>query len=172
MDADDTNQYVLKTTGLSLDRQELAEEHLQRLLARMRTDLEPNPGLIPLLDDLRRREYPLAVASNSPAGYVRDTLSTLGLLEYFSAIVGRDQVRSGKPDPEVYRAAAGRLEMPVSSCLAIEDSPVGMQAAVDAGIRCVIVNPVWQAGDFARAYARFPTLVDLHAALDLLLAPG
>jgi len=172
MDADDTVRYILDATQLSIDGQALGRAHLESLLARMRTDLEPNPGLIPLLDELLRRKYPLAIASNSTTGYVYDALAALRLQDHFRAIVGRDQVRQGKPAPEVYLAAAARLNTPVSDCLAIEDSPVGMQAAIEAGIRCVIVNAGWQAAEFSGAFARFPTLVDLHASLDFLLAPS
>ncbi|MER3437692.1 MAG: HAD family phosphatase, partial [Chloroflexota bacterium] len=64
-------------------------------------------------------------------------LRELALLDRFAAIVAADDVVHGKPHPEPFLTAASRLGVPPGRCLAIEDSPAGLQAARAAGMTCV-----------------------------------
>ncbi len=50
-----------------------------------------------------------------------------------------DEVENGKPAPDCFRAAAARMDMPPTACLVIEDAPTGVQAAMAAGMRVVVV---------------------------------
>lgn len=103
-------------------------------------ELQPQPGLLPLLVELRQRGCRLGVASNSPTSYLRRAVEIIGVARDFEVLVGSDQVVQGKPAPDVYRTAAERLNVPPHACLALEDSPAGMQAALAAGMRCVAVT--------------------------------
>jgi HAD superfamily hydrolase (TIGR01509 family) len=131
---------------------------------------EQMPGLLPLLQDLRTRGYGLAIASNSSSEYVRKAIARNGIAEYFLWMVGADQVERGKPAPDVYLAAARGLGVPPESCLAVEDSPSGVQAALAAGMACVFIpnsdlTPVSPNG----ANVVYPSLEAWHADLDRLL---
>jgi beta-phosphoglucomutase-like phosphatase (HAD superfamily) len=64
-------------------------------------------------------------------------LETLALLSQFDVIVTADRVTHLKPDPEIYRTAAGDLGVEPVHCLAIEDSLPGIEAAIAAGMQCV-----------------------------------
>jgi len=67
----------------------------------------------------------------------------LQIKQYFTEVVGVEQVQNGKPCPDVYLEAAKRLELPPQKCIAFEDSPTGAQAALNAGIKCILVpNPL------------------------------
>jgi sugar-phosphatase len=55
-------------------------------------------------------------------------------------VISGDDVAQGKPHPECFRLAAGRLGVPVSRCVALEDSPAGVRAARDAGVRVVALR--------------------------------
>ena len=59
------------------------------------------------------------------------------LRPYFSAIVGHEDIRFVKPDPEVYFTAAKRLGVRPSACIVIEDAVAGIQAAKMAGMKCI-----------------------------------
>ena len=61
-------------------------------------------------------------------------LLTSDLLEYFDSIVTSDEVDKPKPAPDIYLKAAKILETPISDCLAFEDSLIGIDSAVNAGI--------------------------------------
>jgi beta-phosphoglucomutase-like phosphatase (HAD superfamily) len=97
------------------------------------------PGALMLLSALREAQVPCAVASSSRVAEIRHRLGHVGVLEFFSAIAGGDEVTRGKPDPALYLLAATRLDVPPEACIAFEDSENGARAAQAAGIRVVVV---------------------------------
>lgn len=68
------------------------------------------------------------------------TLRALGLEQHFNAIVTRDDVRRGKPAPDIFLEAAHRLAVAPETCLVYEDSDQGLQAAVEAGMDAIDVR--------------------------------
>jgi HAD superfamily hydrolase (TIGR01509 family) len=97
------------------------------------------PGVEALLRDARALGLGRAVASSSSCGWVNGWLERHGIRELVDVVVGRDDVRKVKPDPELFLLAASRLGCPPASCVVFEDSPNGMRAALAAGMRCVAV---------------------------------
>jgi beta-phosphoglucomutase-like phosphatase (HAD superfamily) len=67
-------------------------------------------------------------------------LDILGLADEFDVVVTRDDVEHGKPDPEMHLLAARELGVAPGECLAIEDSPAGVKAALAAGAEIVAVT--------------------------------
>lgn len=140
---EETIAYVIEQTGLELEADQLDRRFWSVLLERIEVEGEPMPGLLELLEALAERGYRLAVASNSPADYVRQALSILGLDYYFSdCVFSADQVARPKPAPDVYLRAAECLSVPPERCLVFEDSLAGVQAATAAGMRCIMVPTV------------------------------
>lgn len=92
-----------------------------------------------LLRKLKGEGYPTALTTVSHAAQAYVVLDALDLRKEFDVIVTIDDVKQPKPDPEIYLTAAARLHLPPASCLAIEDSLPGVQAAVAAGMTCVAV---------------------------------
>ena len=80
---------------------------------------------------------PIALATNAERANVDFVLDGGGLRPYFNAIVDGSQVERPKPAPDVYLRAAELLEIPPGNCIVFEDSPVGVAAAVAAGMRVV-----------------------------------
>lgn len=99
--------------------------------------IEPLPGVRPLIDELRRRGVPMAVASASLRQWVDATLRGLRLQDAFDATVSASEVDSGKPSPDLFLLAAKRLGIPPERCLAVEDTPAGVRAAKAAGMFAV-----------------------------------
>jgi HAD superfamily hydrolase (TIGR01509 family) len=97
------------------------------------------PGVEALLRDARALGLGRAVASSSSLGWVNGWLDRHGIRGLVDVVVGRDDVRQVKPDPELFLLAASRLGCPPASCVVFEDSPNGMRAALAAGMRCVAV---------------------------------
>ncbi len=164
---------VILGSGIPLSWDQLSRAHWQELISIIDQDLEPRPGLIDLVSAIVRAGYPLAIASNSPSDYVEQAVKAIGLRALFGCVIGRDQVAQGKPAPDVYLAAAACLSVLPSQCLAFEDSPTGLQAALAAGMRCIVVpNDHLPDGDFTGAYLRCENLAAGLAALgDLLNSP-
>lgn len=80
---------------------------------------------------------PIALATNAERANVDFVLDGGGLRPYFDAIVDGSQVEKPKPAPDVYLRAAELLKIPPRNCIVFEDSPVGVAAAVAAGMRVV-----------------------------------
>lgn len=90
-----------------------------------------------------RGTKPMAVASGGHRHMVEATLQVLGIATWFDAVVCAEDYRHGKPSPEPFLTAAGRLGVPAASCLVFEDSPTGLEAARAAGMQWVYVpNPL------------------------------
>ena len=88
---------------------------------------------------LRVRETPVAVASSSPRQRLDLALRRTGLIDLVEVTVAGDEVGLGKPAPDLFLEAAARLGLEPSQCLAVEDSPAGVEAAVAAGMEVVAV---------------------------------
>jgi beta-phosphoglucomutase-like phosphatase (HAD superfamily) len=94
----------------------------------------PLPGVVALITRGRDLGLRLGVASSSRQVWIDATLRSLGLSEAFDTVVSGDDVERGKPDPRIYLLAAQRLGIAPGRCLAIEDSPNGVQSARAAGM--------------------------------------
>ncbi|USD36696.1 HAD family phosphatase [Ferrimonas sp. SCSIO 43195] len=90
------------------------------------------PGVIDLLEWLRANGISMAVATSTAKVVARKKLSLAGLDHYFDSLATGCEVSRGKPDPEIYRLAASRLNVAPAKCLAFEDSNNGVHAAVAA----------------------------------------
>ncbi len=106
-------------------------ETVLRLLKR---PVEPLPGARPLIEELRRRGVPIAVASASLRQWVDATLRGLGLQDAFDTTVSASDVDNGKPAPDLFLAAAQRLGVAPQDCLAVEDTLAGVRSAKAAGM--------------------------------------
>ena len=82
---------------------------------------------------------PLAVASGGHRAIVTKTLTALGILDKFDAIVGADDYVNGKPAPDPFLEAARRIGVPPERCLVFEDTQIGITAATAAGMQSVLV---------------------------------
>ena len=136
----------------------------------LREGLSPQPGVTNLLKECVERRLPKAVASSSLRSWVHLKLEAIKLQEAFDVVLGGDDVTNGKPDPDIYRLAAQCLGLPPQSCIAIEDSPVGIAAAVASGAYTVAVRTHSTRNmDISRAH----TVLDSLEQFDLsLLANG
>jgi beta-phosphoglucomutase family hydrolase len=85
---------------------------------------------------------PMAVATGGTRAICTKTLAALDLLRHFDAraIVTADDVRHGKPAPDIFVEAARRIGVPPAQCVAFEDADLGVQSATGAGMRVVDVR--------------------------------
>jgi len=102
--------------------------------------LTPLPGAAHWLERLQQEGWRQAIASSAPRLNVEVMLRALHLTLYFDAIVSSEDVKHGKPDPEVFLTAAARLGVPPSHAVVVEDAVAGLEAARRAGMRSVGVS--------------------------------
>lgn len=92
-------------------------------------------GAKAILQALNELNVPVAVATQTQSKSARAKLYKSGLLHHVEFVLGGDQVKQGKPHPEIYLTAAKRLQVDPAQAWAIEDSEVGVRAAHAAGLR-------------------------------------
>ncbi len=97
------------------------------------------PGVADWLEKFKQLKYSQAVASSGPIENIILTVSNTEIQSYFSALVSCANGPT-KPDPWVFQEAARRLGSSASECLVIEDTPNGINAAQNAGMRCLAVT--------------------------------
>ena len=95
------------------------------------------PHAVELIKLLYDNGFLLAVASGSPKTFIDQVIEALSLKQYFAAFVSADDVRHGKPAPDVFLEAAKQAAIDLNECVIIEDGLSGMQAAASAKIPCI-----------------------------------
>lgn len=98
------------------------------------------PHTMSLLQSAEDAGCLLGLATMSRREQAQRVLGVLGLENTFDFVATRDDVERGKPDPEIYHLVSAQLGVPVEECLVIEDSPGGVQAAIEAGMWCIAVT--------------------------------
>jgi len=142
--------------GLNPTDEEIAES------ARMREknfldllDKEPLSafaGVLALIDEaLARKDFRLAIATSSTRAMSGATLRSARVPVAKMAVVTGEDVKHKKPDPEIFLAAARRIDVEPARCVVIEDSPSGVQAASAAHCRCIAVTNTTTAENLAQA---------------------
>jgi HAD superfamily hydrolase (TIGR01509 family) len=102
--------------------------------------IEALPGVKAWLGLLRAAEIPCVIASSTHRENITTTLDVLGLGSFFSEIVTAEDVKRGKPDPEVFLTAAQRIGSEPETSVVFEDALVGIAAARAANMRVVAVT--------------------------------
>jgi HAD superfamily hydrolase (TIGR01509 family) len=109
-----------------------------RLFARYPSELRRMPGVQPLLEKLQMSRIGMAIATGSSVRRLDRTLEIAGLAPYFDGRgFSADQVKQGKPAPDLFLLAARQLGVPPEACAVLEDSPHGIAGAAAAGMRAV-----------------------------------
>ncbi|HEU4344632.1 MAG TPA: HAD family phosphatase [Candidatus Binatia bacterium] len=158
-------------------RRRLSQKALENLVHRkaayyqeaIRNNMRVFPGVENLVQTLAT-QLPLAIASGALRHEIDTILSTVGLRRYFAAIVSAEDVRSGKPEPEIFLKALARLNEqrgnrdPIenSECVVIEDSKEGVRGARRAGMKCLAVTNSHPAEELAEATAIVKSLDELN----------
>jgi HAD superfamily hydrolase (TIGR01509 family) len=129
------------------------------------------PGAAAAVERLAAR-WPLAVATNSSSLATEPVLARLGVRRRFRELLTRERYAEAKPAPDAYLAAAAALGVAPPNCVAIEDTPRGIESAARAGMRTIAVPNEYTRGlDFSLADRVVGSLDEVTVALvDELLA--
>ena len=125
------------------------------------------PGIVPLLDALQEKGIPCAITTSSPLERVEKYLRPHGILHRFDKICTGYEVKRGKPAPDIYLYGAESLGLQPQNCLAVEDSPAGIESAFGAGCMAVLVPDLDSATEEMKKmlFAEADSLADLISLL-------
>lgn len=145
-------------------------ERLSSLMVDRFAELLPEIPLFEGVADLVRelgRDLPLAIASGARREEIEAILTSVGLKDAFSAVVGVEDAAHTKPDPAPYLEAARQLGasnggLRPSDCIAFEDTATGISSAVGAGMKVVAVSNSLPVAKLQKAHRVVDTLVNLE----------
>lgn len=158
-------EYVVRELGLPITpREYIAQREVE--LHRMFEDTNAMPGAAALIEALRERAIPIAIATSGHRAITQIKLAKHTFLRDVDVLVCGDDVRlkNPKPAPDIFLLAAQDLGASPASCLAFEDSLNGLRAALAAGMRTVaLVDPRWgfEPTAFAEAERIIAALTDV-----------
>jgi HAD superfamily hydrolase (TIGR01509 family) len=134
-----------------------------RVFAAFEQDLEPVDGVVGVLEKLTADGVPYCVASSGSHERIRVGHRTTGLDRWFDdrRIFSSEDVGRGKPAPDLFLHAAERMGVAPERCVVVEDSPLGVQAAVAAGMDVYGFTAMTPAGKLTGATRLFSRMEDL-----------
>ena len=135
----DSGRYIREHMGIEPSAEQIVEELLDGVVARVEQEVPWRPGARELLEQLSAAGTPCALVTMSYQRFVAPILSQLPP-ETFRVIVTGDVVEFGKPHPEPYLTAAAALGLSAGDCLAVEDSNTGAKSAENAGCLVLVVE--------------------------------
>jgi len=159
------SEWACRTFALPVTPAELRARKAAEYRALIADGVPARPGAHEALARLAP-EYALAVATNSIRGEVDVVLGHLGLCEFFTALVAREDYVEAKPAPDPYREAARRLGLAPAACVVVEDTARGVRSGLAAG--CVVIavpSELTRDNDFTGAARRLDGLEALTPAL-------
>jgi beta-phosphoglucomutase len=136
-------EIILEKTDQNYSREEKAEmaerkNNYYRDLLHTLTPDDVFPGVMEMLKELKEKGIKIAIGSSSKN--TPSILQKIGMESSFDAVSDGNQIKRSKPDPEVFLLAASKLQIPPGQCLVVEDADAGVEAAINAGMKCLAVG--------------------------------
>lgn len=148
----DNFRFLKKKYGFTESPESVLERKNDFYLKRMAAELEAMPGLDHAMALCESNGLDKMIASSSPRKDILVTLDILGVKDRFPLIASGDQVKEGKPNPEIFLIAAQMADKPPSAFVVLEDTGHGVNAAKAAGMIAIAVpNRFTRHQDFSRA---------------------
>lgn len=120
-------------------------------------------GVSRILSLLRSKGMKIGLSTNSPYQLIPIILNKLGIASFFDAISSSDDVKKGKPEPDVYLSTINKLGVEAAHCIAFEDSYSGMLAAMRANIKTIVIpHPDRYQQDFSESHLKLKSLSEFN----------
>ena len=142
-------------------RQELMSAHIERF------GIEKKPYVEEVIKELKRRGYQTAVVTATAEDRAVRYLEMVGFKDLFDEIISASMVKFGKPRPDVYLYACDKIGRKPEECMAVEDSPNGVNAAYQAGCHVTMVPDLTPATEEVKKMADY-IVPDLRGLLEYL----
>lgn len=128
---------------------ELSMEKERRYQQAYLPELALIDGLQQFLDDAKQAGIKMAIGSAAIPFNIAFVLDNLRLNDYFPILVSADDVVTSKPHPDTFLQCAEALNVSPSDCIVFEDAPKGVEAAQNAGMRCVVLTTTHEVAEFS-----------------------
>lgn len=130
-------EIIFKEHNKKVNLDKFVEEKWLKMVEFSRGKVLAIEGALDLIKKLKENNFKLAIASSSIPEFIDLVLSELRVRDKFDIITSGQEVKFGKPNPDLFLLAAKKLRVLPSECVAIEDAKNGITAAKRAGMKCV-----------------------------------
>lgn len=145
LNTEKTLQKFSQVYGNVISVNEFWKEATSRFAEKVQNNLLPvKKGAREILEYLKNKNIPIALASSTITSRVQSELTAAGLIDYFDVIIGGDMVTKSKPEPDIFLYAADKLNISPKNCCIIEDSFNGVRAAQASGAFVIMVPDLVQ----------------------------
>ena len=152
---------LIKEAGVHIPEEQQArfiEE--KRAYYRSIVHVKQYPGAIQTIDALKRRGYKVALVTACALKNMQHSLNP-GQQAHFDFIITGDEIPRAKPFPDSYLEAARQLGLAPAECLVVENAPLGIEAAKNAGMRCIAIETTLGREHLASADRILPSIRNL-----------
>ena len=131
------------------EKKSMSHQKEEEYRAHFKPYLKGIDGLETFLEKAHRKGVKMAVGSAAIMDNIDFVLDGLNLRKYISVVVSADNVIHSKPHPETFLKCAAGLQLSPQDCLVFEDAPKGVEAALNAGMDCVVITTMHTAEEFS-----------------------
>lgn len=125
-------------------------------------------NLLNFLSLLQKSNYKIALATSAGERRMNMVVDLFDLRKYFDITVSDSEVSKSKPDPEIFLLAARKLQIDPQNCVVIEDTDYGIEAAVNAGMKCWLFTKYTRIGKLSyKAELIFSDFTELLSGMKL-----
>lgn len=166
MRVSDILRYLVDYFKLDVNLEDLRKKRSAIFLELVKRKLKMMPGLYQSLKLFKKNKLKIALASSGARKYINLVLEKFKIANYFDVIISGDDVKRGKPDPEIFSVAAQKLHLKPEETLVLEDATNGIEAAKAAGCYCcAVVNKITPRQNYSKADLVVNSLKEIDLAL-------
>jgi len=134
-----------------MDIKKLGQEKEETYRNLYKPFLKEIKGLTTFLNYLQAKHIKIGLATMGELPNIDFILDSLHIKTYFDSIAGGHEVAKGKPNPEIFNLAIRKLNLPATTCIAIEDSIGGVESALAAGLNVVGITTTHSSDELMEA---------------------
>ncbi len=153
--------------GDDFNGEKFFDERMSYFTSLIENGVSTRPGCFELLDYLKSENIPMALATSTPLYITERNMERTGIGKYMDAVVTSSMVKRGKPAPDIFLEAARRIGAAPCDTVVCEDSPYGIIAAHDAGMKPVFIPDLTEPSDDICRLANF-TLNSLADVIEVI----
>lgn len=159
----ETAEYFVRTYPLKETADELMDIWVDMAIHKYRYEVPLKPGMAEFLPEMKRRGIRMGIATSNARILLDAVAQAHGLYEYMDAILTANEVKRGKPAPDVFLAVADKLDLEPADCLVFEDISQGIRAGLAAGMKVCAVSDEYSRAQEAQKRSLAHYYIDSYA---------
>lgn len=113
--------------------------------------IQPIPGLLPFLQQIKEEAVPMAIATSGLPVNIAFMFEHITIKDYFNDVIDATLISNSKPHPEIFLKAAAAVNAEPANCIAFEDSVAGVKSAKSAGMKVIALTTTHKPEDLQLA---------------------